>query len=217
MPEPLLPLSDPAVVAVPLDDRRESLIDVGTVSALRVDNRMSPQHDGFVLLRTTVVDRLVVAQSLLPRGLRLLIVEGYRTPALQQAHLNAYREDLRLGHADWPDDRIEAEASWYCAPPDAAPHVTGAAVDLTLCTTDGVELSMGCAIHAGPTASAGACATHAPALSPHARRHRATLGAVLALVGMVNLPSAWWHWSYGDRYWCSRTGASHAPYGPIEG
>jgi len=215
MPDPL-PLSDPAVVGVPVDDWRESLIDVRTVSALRVDHRMSPQHDGFALLRATVVDRLVVAQSLLPRGLRLLIVEGYRTPGLQQAHLRACCDDLRLGHPDWPDDRIEAEASWYCAPPGAAPHVTGAAVDLTLCTADGIELLMGCAIHAGPTASAGACATDAPGLSLQERRHRATLGAALTQVGMVNLPSAWWHWSYGDRYWCSRTGATHAPYGPIE-
>ena len=75
---------------------------------------------------------------------------------------------------------------------------------------------MGCAIHAGPTASASMCATDAPGLSPQERRNRTTLSAALTQVGMVNLPSAWWQVSYGDRYWCTRTGATHAPYGPIE-
>jgi len=60
------------------------------------------------------------------------------------------------------------------------------------------------------------CATDAPGLSPQERRNRTTLSAALTQVGMVNLPSAWWQVSYGDRYWCTRTGATHAPYGPIE-
>lgn len=214
MPDPQ-PLFDPAVTDTPVNDRRESLIDVRTVAALRVDHRMSSQHDGFALLRATVVDRLVVAQSLLPRGLRLLIVEGYRTPALQQAHFEAYCHDLRLGHPEWPHQRIEAEASWHCAP-GPAPHMTGAAIDLTLCSTDGIELAMGCAIHTCPTASVGACATDAPGISAQERARRATLGAALTQVGMVNLPSAWWHWSYGDQYWCIRTGGTHALYGPID-
>ena len=208
-------LSGPAVSGTPLDERGETLIDTRTVAALRVDPRMSGRNESFALLRATVVDRLVVAQSLLPRGIRLLIVEGLRTAEAQSAHLQEYRDDLRRGHPDWSAEQIEAELAWYCAPPDTAPHVTGAAVDLTLCTTGGVELPLGCPVHAGPTASAGTCATDSPLVTGRERELRDILSRALTEAGMVNLPTAWWHWSYGDRYWCYRTGARFAPYGPI--
>jgi D-alanyl-D-alanine dipeptidase len=38
---------------------------------------------------------------------------------------------------------------------------------------------------------------------------------VLSAQGLVNYPTEWWHWSYGDRYWALLTGAAHATYGPI--
>ena len=36
------------------------------------------------------------------------------------------------------------------------------------------------------------------------------LGEALTSAGMVNYPTEWWHWSYGDRYWAFGTGAAHA-------
>ena len=33
--------------------------------------------------------------------------------------------------------------------------------------------------------------------------------------GLVNYPTEWWHWSYGDRYWALMTGARAALYGPV--
>jgi D-alanyl-D-alanine dipeptidase len=36
---------------------------------------------------------------------------------------------------------------------------------------------------------------------------------VLTAVGMVNYPTEWWHWSYGDRYWALRTGVPNALHG----
>jgi len=48
-----------------------------------------------------------------------------------------------------------------------------------------------------------------------ARSHRAMLVAALAPTGLVNYPTEWWHWSYGDRYWAHVTGATHAVYGAV--
>jgi D-alanyl-D-alanine dipeptidase len=42
------------------------------------------------------------------------------------------------------------------------------------------------------------------------------LGGALGAVGLVNYPTEWWHWSYGDRYWALTTGAPAALYGPKE-
>jgi zinc D-Ala-D-Ala dipeptidase len=138
-------------VSVPPDD---PLVDLRTVLPLRVAGR--PTADSAVRLRSGVVDRLVAAQSLLPRHARLLIVRGY-------------------------------------APDGAAGHDTGAAVDLSLSTVDGEERP----------------------LESTAAADRALLSKVLAAMGLVNHPTRWWHWSYGDRYWAVVTGAAATRYRPV--
>jgi D-alanyl-D-alanine dipeptidase len=41
------------------------------------------------------------------------------------------------------------------------------------------------------------------------------LGDALSGAGLVNYPTEWWHWSYGDRYWALVTGAPTTRYGPV--
>lgn len=49
-----------------------------------------------------------------------------------------------------------------------------------------------------------------------ARANRDVLGDALSAAGLVNYPTEWWHWSFGDRYWALGTGAPSAHYGPWE-
>ena len=44
---------------------------------------------------------------------------------------------------------------------------------------------------------------------------RELLARVLTRHGLVNYPTEWWHWSYGDRYWAFTTGHGTALYGPV--
>ncbi|MGW7018679.1 M15 family metallopeptidase [Streptomyces decoyicus] len=60
---------------------------------------------------------------------------------------------------------------------------------------------MGCPEAATPEESEGACYTEADGLPERAQRNRAVMGEALSAVDMVNYPTEWWHWSYGDRYW----------------
>ncbi len=60
-------------------------------------------------------------------------------------------------------------------------------------------------MNADPEESAGACYTHAPDISEEARANRQLLGTVLTAAGLVNYPTEWWHWSFGDRYWALLT------------
>ncbi|WP_338682009.1 M15 family metallopeptidase [Streptomyces acidiscabies] len=53
-------------------------------------------------------------------------------------------------------------------------------------------------------------------VTPAARENRRVLGEALSTAGLVNYPTEWWHWSYGDRYWALVTGAPTALYGPRE-
>src|SRR6266702_1595652 len=70
-------------------------------------------------------------------------------------------------------------------------------------------------VDAMPEQSGGACYFDAPLAGTHARANRELLARVLRGAGLVNYPTEWWHWSYGDRYWALMTGAAAAVYGPV--
>ncbi|MEU8824963.1 M15 family metallopeptidase [Streptomyces sp. NPDC048636] len=210
-------MSDPRVAAVPVQECGERLVDVRRDSPLLIDERKGEGSAGaFTHLREDVLRRLLKAQEQLPHGMRLLFVEGYRPPSLQRHYFDEYANQLRNEHPDWSAERIRSAASRYVSPPEIAPHSAGAAVDLTLADTDGRELDMGTRMNASPEESAGACYTGADNISSEARSHRNVLSAALTAVGLVNYPTEWWHWSYGDRYWALMTGAESALYGPRE-
>ncbi|MER6383660.1 M15 family metallopeptidase [Streptomyces sp. NPDC001250] len=209
-------MSDPKVAAVPVTESGERLVDVRLGGRLLVDTRKQDPADAFAHLREGVLERLLTAQTMLPTGIRLLFVEGYRPPSLQREYFEEYAGRLRAAHPGWSSQEIHSAASRYVSPPNIAPHSAGAAVDLTLADADGNELDLGTRMNADPEESAGACYTHAPNISEEARANRELLGTVLTAAGLMNYPTEWWHWSFGDRYWALLTGNATALYGPKE-
>lgn len=207
-------MSDPLVAAIPVQDCGEELVDARACSLFLVDERKHDPAGHYAHLRSGVLDRLHQAQQHLPPGLRLLIVEGYRPPALQRAYFEKYSEELHVANPGWSSRRVHEAASRYVSPPQIAPHSAGAAVDLTLADSDGQEIDMGTRMNASPEESNGACYTHADTVSPSARAHRDTLCQAMSAAGFVNYPTEWWHFSYGDRYWSLTTGQRTAIYGP---
>jgi D-alanyl-D-alanine dipeptidase len=211
-----LSLTDPHIAHLPVNECGEPLVDVRAVESIRTVPSPDDPFGVHAHLRRTVVDRLVTAQSLLPRGVRLLLVEGYRPLAKQRDHFAGYVAELSRANPDWSTDRVRQGAERYCTPLPSAPHLTGAAADLTLCGEDGTELPMGTPVHAGPAESAGAVTRGAPGISDTERANRRVLYDSLSAAGLVNLPTAWWHWSYGDRFWCHVVSAPAARYGQVD-
>ncbi|MFC4943843.1 M15 family metallopeptidase [Pseudonocardia sp. GCM10023141] len=206
-------MADPLVVAVSVRDNGERLLDVRECDTLVVSALMADGDGAYAKARSGVVERLVRAGEALPTGLRLMIFEGFRPPPLQRQIFDGYRDSLRRANPDWDDHRLRMAASRYVSPPELAPHSAGAAIDLTLCTDDGVELDLGTPVNATPEQSDGACYTGHLEIGDHARRNRALMGTALQTAGFVNYPTEWWHWSYGDRYWALATNAPEAIYG----
>jgi D-alanyl-D-alanine dipeptidase len=210
----IITLSDPRVAATAVADCGEPLVDLRTDGGLRLDHRQADGDGYYARLRAGALERLRRAQRLLPAGVRFLVVEGYRPPDLQRRYFEEYAATLRRAHPDASPGRIRELASAYISPPEVAPHVSGGAVDLTLCDRKGRELELGTEVNATPEESGGACRTRAPGLTAGARGNRTVLGRALSAAGFVNYPTEWWHWSYGDRYWALLTGAPAARYGP---
>lgn len=197
-------LSDPRVRAVPVVENGEPLV--------RLPHELSPAG---ALVRAGLAERLVAADRRLPAGVRLRVVEGFRPVAEQRAIIARYDGELRALHPGIETAELARLSSRFVAPVEVAPHVAGAAVDLTLVDVLGEELDLGTAIDATPEQSDGRCWFAAAGIGPDARAHRALLAAVLEEQELVNYPTEWWHWSHGDRYWALTTGAPHALYGPL--
>ena len=197
-------LSDPQVSAIGVHDNGEPLV------------RLDPRLGRRTFVRAGLADRLLLADSLLPAGIALHVVEGHRSPAAQQAIVNSYSAELCAAHPGISPSELRRLSSRFVAPLEVAPHVAGAAVDLTLVDACGQQLDLGTPIDATPEQSDGACYFAADGIGADARAHRELLARVLGEVGLVNYPTEWWHWSYGDRYWALVSGAPHALYGPVD-
>jgi D-alanyl-D-alanine dipeptidase len=198
-------LSDPRVAAVPVLDSHEPLV--------ALDPSFGPAR---ALVRRGVATRLATAQTLLSGGLRLRVVEGHRSVADQQAIINRYSAEVCADRPGVSPGDLDRLVSRFVSPVAVAPHVAGAAVDLTLVDAQGAEVDLGTPIDATPEQSDNACWFAARNIGPIARSHRRLLATVLTWAGFVNYPTEWWHWSYGDRYWALLTGAEAALYGPVE-
>ena len=205
-------MGDPRMTAIPVSDNGEKLTDVRG-HGLRVSTLRADDASDFAHVRAGLATRLLQAAAELPRGVHLLLIEGYRPPALQRRYFESYLRSLRATAPDRDEEQLRLLASRYVSPPEIAPHSAGAAIDLTLCAGDGTELDLGTPVNATPEQSAGACYTRHPSVGGEARRNRDTLARVLRAAGLVNYPTEWWHWSYGDRYWAMATGAPGAIYG----
>lgn len=209
-------MGDPRVTNTPVKECGEDLVDVRSVAELVFADLKAKDSPDYACLRRSVLARLLDAQDQLPGDYRLLLVEGYRPDHLQRLYFDGYRQRLIDDNPALSPEDSYSLASRYVSPPEVAPHVSGAAIDLTLTDSTGEEVDMGTAINATPEASDGACYFAATNISSDARHHRRLLADALSSAGLINYPTEWWHWSFGDRYWAQVTNQPVALYGPTQ-
>lgn len=200
-------LADPEIAAIAVADSGEPLVPVPADTA-------DPEGER-PFVRSGVAARLAVAQLLLPPGRRLRVVEGHRRPDDQRAIWRRYAAQVALSHPYAGPEEQRRLTSRFVSPIEVAPHVAGAAVDVTLVDRLGREIDLGTPIDATPEESRGACFSDA-VVGAAAQAERRLLSMAMTGAGFVNYPTEWWHWSHGDRYWAWSVRATAALYGPIE-
>jgi D-alanyl-D-alanine dipeptidase len=203
------------IADIPVYDNAEPLVDLATLG-IACPGRPATCTEGR-LVRLGLAKRLVAADAALPTGIRLLVMEGYRDAESQRRLFASHTRRLRATHQHLSPAEIRWMASRYVAPPEVAPHVAGAAVDITLIDMRGRKLEMGAPDGATPSEIRAAGAFDSTMISARARTNRDLLAEALGSAGLINYPTEWWHWSYGDRYWAFVTGASAACYGAVAG
>jgi zinc D-Ala-D-Ala dipeptidase len=199
---PLL-LADLSVAAVPVLECGEPMVDLRDVPELRVDERKQDAEYSWTQVRAGVCDRLLRAQRLLPPDYRFLVIEGFRPVEVQSRCFERHASKVARRNPELGRTALHREVSVFVSPPEVAPHCTGGAIDITLCHEDGAERDLGTPVNVDPFDCANACYTAATTVSEAAIVNRAVLGSALEVVGLVNYPTEWWHWSYGERYWAA--------------
>ncbi|HEY5516228.1 MAG TPA: dipeptidase, partial [Pengzhenrongella sp.] len=79
-------MGDDRVKAISVVENGEGLVDLRSLDALGLDSRKADPAGSYAHLRAGVARRLEHAQAVLPVGLELLVIEGFRPLELQRRY-----------------------------------------------------------------------------------------------------------------------------------
>ncbi len=197
-------VSDEQLMKVPVKENNERLVNLRNynkdliITIEEESRKVQNLKDDECFIRESVAIMLSQVQSMLPRGLFLKIIDGYR---LMEAQKKIYKQvflEMKEKFPNLDDKQIEKETDKFVANPKIIPpHTTGGAVDLTIVDENLKELNFGTKVNEISEKSA----TKFPFESEEVKRNRKLLNKIMKKAGFVNYPLEWWHWSFGDRIW----------------
>lgn len=156
-------------------------------------------------VRESVLKMLLEAEKLLPKGYKLKLFDGFRQICVQQRLWNYHRQQLKIKYPDLSDAELDLKTSFFVSRPSydkskPSLHNTGGAIDLTIVNDRGIELDMGTKFDAfGDKAWTNYFEING--INPTIRDNRRLLYNIMIEVGFTNLPSEWWHYDYGTKFW----------------
>ena len=165
-----------------------------------------------VYVRAGVAERLREAALLLPAETTLLVLDGWRSHALQTALYADIRAEIAASSDLRGAELAKATGRFVVEPSEdprcPTPHLTGGAVDLTLADANGDPLDMGSGFdEVGARARTDYFETsHISGGETAARDRRRLLCGTLHRVGFANYPEEWWHFDLGNQFWGLMTG-----------
>jgi D-alanyl-D-alanine dipeptidase len=207
---------------VPIDPVDEALVEVAAIHRRIIDDpryfadgRPGARPRSWV--RSGVAERLERVVQTLPRGVSLIVWDGWRSVATQASLYDEFHAALAREHPEWDGERLDRETMRFVSAPSVdpacpAPHVTGGAVDVALGTSDGAPFDFGTPFDAFvPEAAAGALES----VPGEPRERRRQLFWAMADQGFTAYVEEWWHFDFGDQFWGAISGQG-ARYGPTE-
>jgi D-alanyl-D-alanine dipeptidase len=172
------------------------------------------------LARETVIAKLEIAMTALPKNLTFAIFDAWRPIAVQQYLFDDFYNRIKKENKNLDDDKLLALVTKYAALPSTdmdlpSPHNSGGALDLTLYDKkQKAPLNMGTKFDSlSEKAQTDYYETQG---SDEVRVNRRLLYEVMINAGFTNLPSEWWHYDYGDSSWSYYTGKPMMYRGIVE-
>lgn len=226
---PIKPVDDPIwskMESITISNIDEPLVPVSISSHIKcypVYYKMGvSQSIPECFVRKSIFEKLLLAAERLPNGINLVILDGWRPYSVQEylyeTLLNKLKhkpENTQCSHAE-----LVAKTRKVVSPPSTelhtpSPHLTGGAVDVTLCDDFGRMLDMGTLFDENSPLSR-TCALEELSNYPEAKHNRRLLYQTMTSVGFSNLPSEWWHYDFGDQLWAYYHNKETAIYGATQ-
>jgi zinc D-Ala-D-Ala dipeptidase len=184
--------------------------------------------DPSIYLRSGVIDALCAASTTLPKGMKLVIYDGFRSLETQKEIADRFASTL--SKACMSDDERAATISRFVTPlphteeeyrssPPA--HSTGGAVDVGLVHSDGTSIDLGADFDQFDEIAAtnyyeARCQNGACTGDDSAKRdRRRILYWAMISAGFVGYPAEFWHFEFGTRRAAAIHGGFIAKYGAI--
>ena len=157
----------------------------------------------YFMVRKNIVQKLNLAQKLLPVGYTFKIYETYRSHEKQMNLWKKEVEKIKKEYPNWSIQQVYEKANDGIADPNkiGSGHQTGGAIDITLCFNDR-EVDMGTPYL---TTDNPKTKTKTARLTPLQYYNRNLLQSVMHYAGFANYPLEWWHFSYGEHEWAILT------------
>ena len=211
--EPIPTIPFPAVKDYCIRDTQENIVSLsesGFVVRSQYYEQGLPGSYKDCYARESVATRLKDAQKLLPAGLKFAIYDAYRPICVQQRLWNHYYNQISSDFPAASVSELEAKTGFFASKPSydslhPSLHNTGGAVDLTIITDNGYALNMGTLFD---DFSDRAWTNHFEEFEPNKEvmHNRRILYHAMIAAGFTNLPSEWWHYDYGTKFWGYFTG-----------
>ncbi|WP_367607825.1 M15 family metallopeptidase [Legionella sp. W05-934-2] len=224
----MLRIADPIILNIPVIENNDDIVNIETYPEIKSNAWheipiLNFRHQHHTYVRKTVAEMLVDAQSRMPAGWHIKLIEGHRSEALQQRlfdflHAQRQKDYPHLSEAELFDITTEvvSPVTNQDGSKNVFPHGTGAAVDIKLVDNDGHEIELGPFPEEDNTIDPHSFHTHANNVPTEQKEKRAFLCQLMSEVGFVNYPFEWWHYSFGDRYWAYHRNHDFALYDLIE-
>lgn len=204
-------------VGVSIKENGEKLVDIETYFKkktldIAIELDWDKRDIPMCLVRESIARKLAMVSRRLQKNnpeLILKIIDGYRPIRLQKRLFRSIYSDMLNKNKNLSEQELYLEVTKFIADPkNNPPHSTGGAVDVTIVhKKNGRELNMGNKINSISFKSQ----TFAT-IEHKAKKNRKLLFDLMTDAGFVNVPTEWWHYSYGDQYWAAFCSKKYAKF-----
>lgn len=201
-----------------INDKKEQMVEIRETKRLKID-LVKKQYITSFFVRKTVAEKLQKVSEILPEGINLVLIEGYRTLKSQQESWDSKFNKLKFENPLWSDEQIEQQVRLVIAKPTPlANHHCGGAIDVTLAYEDGNLLDMGTPYPSEAMSNEWYKKFQmlSDEISDEQKLNRKILRDAMETQDFVWYPGEWWHYCWGDRMWAVYSNQKECFYGPIE-
>ncbi len=162
-------------------------------------------------LREGTARKLIEAANLLPDGLFLIALDGFRPYEVQRELYEMIKQNIEK-RTGYTGDRLVSEVAKFVAYPSdnidtPSPHMSGGAIDVTIGRDEG-WLDMGTEFDDFTEKAETAWFERRPSITDEEqiiRDNRRLLYTIMTTVGFSNYENEWWHYDYGNQRWAMMT------------